>query len=83
MRFVLAYLLMLRPIQKHALGGGKQLAGVHVPSELAEGAFPLLPPSTDEAERATLLKQQLAQLVKADPASSARAVQAWVRGETP
>ncbi len=80
--FLLAYLLMLRPIQKQALAGATLPAPAGVPDELGAATLPLLPPATDDAERANLLKQQLAQLVKADPASSARAVQAWVRGET-
>jgi flagellar M-ring protein FliF len=86
--FVLAYLLMLRPIQKQALGAGKQLAAPDaVESDdlaaLPVGEVPLLARSNaEELARANLLKQQLAQLVKAEPASSARAVQAWVRGET-
>ncbi len=86
--FVLAYLLMLRPIQKQALGRGRQLAAGDAllsdePAGLTGGEVPLLGRSNaEELARANLLKQQLAQLVKAEPASSARAVQAWVRGET-
>ena len=79
---------MLRPIQKQALGASKKLAApdaveVDDLAALPAGEVPLLARSNaDELARANLLKQQLAQLVKAEPASSARAVQAWVRGET-
>ena len=84
--FVLAYLLMLRPIQRQALGAGKRLAaGAPDPDAeaLLAGTDTLeLPPAVDDIARANLLKQQLAQLVKTEPASTSRAVQAWVRGET-
>jgi flagellar M-ring protein FliF len=84
--FVLAYLLMLRPIQRQALGAGKRLAaGAPDPDAealLAGNDTLELPPAVDDIARANLLKQQLAQLVKTEPASTSRAVQAWVRGET-
>ena len=77
--FVLAYMLMIRPIQKHALAMGQLAASA--PPELPNALAPqLLPQPADEVERANVLKQQIAQLVKAEPTSSARAVQAWVRG---
>ena len=78
--FVLAYMLMLRPIQKQALSAGKQLP-VMVPQPALPEEIPA-PVVPDDAARTNMLKQQLTQLVKTEPASTARAVQAWVRGET-
>jgi flagellar M-ring protein FliF len=80
--FVLAYVLMLRPIQKRALGGPRV-------AEPPMAAFPVelptvqLPPS-DPGETALLsaaLKERLVELVKAEPQNSTRAVQAWLHEE--
>ena len=77
--FLLAYVFMLRPIQKHALG----------PNTLASGMQPTLGTtnrlSTGPMEiasdnlRALQLKEQALELVRLKPAHTARALRAWVR----
>jgi flagellar M-ring protein FliF len=80
--FLLAYMFVLRPIQKQALApvaiaDGDQAA-------LAAGASARLaaPPENNEgAQRASLLKGQTIELIKNKPVDTARAVQAWLREE--
>lgn len=82
MLFVLAYLFVLRPVQKHALS----------PTTAAAGAEPLLSTTHQEAlpstatdfggpARATQLKQEMVELIKQKPTHTSRAVQAWMREE--
>ena len=78
--FVLAYFLMIRPVQKKVLS-----AGVEFPAEaaLASGAPALsLSAPGPEGVRTLHLKERLIEQVKAEPATSARVVQAWLRGVT-
>lgn len=81
--FALAYLFVVRPVQKQAfsrseLGGGMQAAlatgGAH---ELGGG----LASSADHAQRAAQLKMQAFEMVKQKPVDTARAMQAWIREE--
>jgi flagellar M-ring protein FliF len=82
--FLLAYLFVLRPIQKQALkpglsGGGTQSAlpgGPGMDRLTGGSAEPM-----DGAQRATQLKQQAIETTKQKPANSARALQAWLREE--
>ena len=81
--FLLGYLLMVRPVQKRALSGLKDLKA-SAPTPLLADAEPMqLPPLQpgEEAARSGALKEQLVQLVKAQPQNSARAVQAWMHGD--
>ncbi|ADW70927.1 flagellar basal-body MS-ring/collar protein FliF [Granulicella tundricola] len=77
--FVLAYVLMIRPVQKKVLAVSVQLPQQPLLPEMA-AALPLLAPSTSMA-RALALKEQVVQQVKSEPEGSARVVQAWLRGE--
>ena len=78
--FALAYFLMIRPLQKRVL------ANLPAPSEAPAlpaamaAALPLPAPPT-EVLQALQLKERLVEQVKAEPATSARVVQAWLRGE--
>jgi flagellar M-ring protein FliF len=78
--FVLAYLLMIRPMQKRVLTSAAEAP------ERALMTVPALslpvPAAPDEVVRTLHLKEQVVEQVKAEPASSARVVQAWLRGET-
>jgi flagellar M-ring protein FliF len=78
--FAMAYLLMIRPVQKHAFAAGGALP---IQPRLPEGdsALPLNAPLND-ARRALQLKEALLEKVKAEPVDSARLVQAWLRGGT-
>jgi flagellar M-ring protein FliF len=78
--FTLAYFLMIRPVQKRVLG-----AAVQLPEEalLAAGGQALsLPASGPEVVRTLQLKERLIEQVRAEPTTSARVVQAWLRGAT-
>jgi flagellar M-ring protein FliF len=78
--FVIAYFLMIRPVQKSALAGA--LLGPDNPL-LAGVMSPLpLPAGVEETVRTLQLKERVVEQVKAQPSNSARVVQAWLRGET-
>jgi flagellar M-ring protein FliF len=80
--FLLAYLFVLRPIQKQALGRNQPEMALQPalgvgPDRLTVGPAEL----GDGARRATLLKEQAVELIKQKPTNTARAVQAWLREE--
>lgn len=80
--FMLAYLFVLRPVQKHALSQGMLGAGVQAMLETAGGqSLPAGSAEADHTRRALQLKEQAFQLVKQKPADTARAMQAWMREE--
>ena len=78
--FLLAYLFVLRPVQKKALApmqinAQPALAGTPRVERLGPGEMNL------DAQRATQLKEHTIELIKQKPANTARAVQAWLREE--
>ena len=81
--FLLAYLLVLRPVQKHALSRGELTAGLQPalasanPQSLPSGGMDAL----DAGRRAAQLKEQSSELARQHPLSTARAMQAWIREE--
>lgn len=80
--FLLAYLFVLRPVQKHALGpnsAAAQPALTAAPQTQALAAGSNVP--TDEAARAAQLKEQAIELIRQKPVDTARAMQAWMREE--
>jgi len=60
------------------LGAGNALAGLK-PGEGATAGGMALASESEEAQRAKLLKQQLAERVKAEPAAAGRLVQTWIK----
>ncbi|HEX7730065.1 MAG TPA: flagellar M-ring protein FliF C-terminal domain-containing protein, partial [Terracidiphilus sp.] len=77
--FLLAYLFVLRPVQKQVFapaGAGMQAAlpGVQVPALSAEAAE-----LADPNRRAALLKEQAFELARQKPVDTARAMQSWMR----
>lgn len=81
--FLLAYLLVLRPVQKHALsrgelGAGLQPALVAADSQALPGASP---DGLDAGRRAAQLREQTAELARQHPLNTARAMQTWMREE--
>lgn len=81
--FLLAYLLVLRPVQKHALSQG-QLEGGLNPALSTANAQSLPAGSLDPMEtsrRAAQLKEQSFELARKNPIDTARAMQAWMREE--
>jgi len=79
--FMLAYVLVLRPVQKHALSTN-QLAAAAQPA-LAAAAANAQPLAAAEIgpgiHRAAQLKAQTVDLVRQKPVDTARAMQAWMR----
>jgi flagellar M-ring protein FliF len=82
--FLMAYLFVLRPIQRQALGTGalqtEEQAALARPAgseQLALTAAEM----TDSARRAALLKDETIELIKHKPMDTTRAVQAWLREE--
>jgi flagellar M-ring protein FliF len=80
--FVLAYIFVLRPVQKHAL------SATNLPSDaepfLASTRVEALPGATAELPgpvRAAQLKQETVELIKQKPQHTTRAVQAWLHEE--
>ncbi len=81
--FVLAYLFVVRPVQKQALSRNELPAGLQ--PALATGNTQALTAnqgySIDNAQRAAQLKLQASELVRQKPLDTARAMQAWMREE--
>jgi flagellar M-ring protein FliF len=81
--FLLAYLFVLRPIQKHALAPGQPYQATQpamesgpVVNRLAGGYG-----GGNDTMGAKQLKEQTIELIRQKPANTARAVQAWLREE--
>ena len=87
--FLIVYALVLRPVKKQALAAFQQ-----IPEQLARTAQSLaagaggvdmagleLPAGSAEAKRAGLLKKQLAEKIKSEPAAASRLVQTWIRDQ--
>jgi flagellar M-ring protein FliF len=82
--FLLAYMFVLRPIQKQALGAGQANASGKLPLPAGSGPerlMPGVPEVIDHTRRAAQLKEQTVELVRQKPVNTARAVQAWLREE--
>jgi flagellar M-ring protein FliF len=81
--FVLAYLFVVRPVQKQALSRNELTGGLQ--PALATGNAQALAASQayaiDNAQRAAQLKSQAFELVRQKPLDTARAMQAWMREE--
>jgi flagellar M-ring protein FliF len=79
--FMLAYVLVLRPVQKHALSANQLAAGAQ--PALAAAAANAQPLTAAEIgpgiHRAAQLKAQTVDLVRQKPVDTARAMQAWMR----
>lgn len=77
--FLLAYLFMLRPIQKHVLSSNALASGMQ--PALATTNQHSLPLGSGEADnlRASQLKEKALELVRQKPVDTARALRAWMR----
>lgn len=76
--FVLAYLLMLRPLQRKVLAQQVVMPKQPLLPEMELG-IPL--PSGSGSTNTRVLREQLGQQVASEPAKSARLLQAWLREE--
>jgi flagellar M-ring protein FliF len=83
--FLMAYLFVLRPIQKQALGPGATVvaepAVLRAPATAEQLALGVTAPA-DATLRAGQLKEQTIEMIKQKPADTTRAVQAWLREAT-
>jgi flagellar M-ring protein FliF len=83
--FLLAYMFVLRPIQKQALAPGQLPRPAQQPAlPSAPGAEQLPMGSVEQRlgnQRANQLKEQTIDLIKQKPANTTRAVQAWLHEE--
>jgi len=85
--FLLAYIFVVRPIQKQALAPGQPPAPDAVQPALASSQhkdeLPMMeaPQLRSPNQRANQLKEQTIELIKQKPANTTRAVQAWLREE--
>ena len=77
--FALVYLFTIRPMQKHVLSTQPALPAGTPEFGLLPEPVPVTP--SDDALRSKALKEELTQMVKSQPALSARTVQAWIQGE--
>jgi flagellar M-ring protein FliF len=81
--FLLAYFLMIRPVQKHALRQSELTAGLQ--PALAAANVQGLPSESmdaiDVGRRAAQLKLQMSELAKQNPVDTAQAMQSWMREE--
>jgi flagellar M-ring protein FliF len=80
--FLLAYMFVLRPVQKKALAPVQMIAQPALASapkveRLGIGAGEMF----GDTQRATQLKEQTIEMIKQKPVNTARAVQAWLREE--
>ena len=81
--FLLAYFLVIRPVQKQALRQGELTAGMQpaLASANVQGLSADPTEAIDMGRRAAQLKAQSSELAKQNPADTARAMQAWMREE--
>src|SRR5947209_2039835 len=82
--FLVVYWLVLRPVKKQVLAIFRELPGKLAASapQVAAAAPAALGTSRgldEDGKRASLLKQQISEKVKAEPASASRLIQGWMR----
>jgi flagellar M-ring protein FliF len=81
--FLLAYLLVIRPVQKHALRQSELPAGLQpaLAAANAQGLSSEPMDAIDVGRRTAQLKQQMSELAKQNPVDTAHAMQSWMREE--
>lgn len=87
--FLIVYALVLRPVKRQILTAFKELPQqvLKTGKDLSHGASATgarsmeieLPQGTEQSQRATALKKQLTEKIKAEPAGASRLVQTWIR----
>ncbi len=81
--FLVVYFLIFRPVKTQLITAFRELP-VHItratPTPAVTAAVEIeLPPGTDQARRAAVLKKQLADKVRTEPEAASRLVQGWIR----
>ena len=81
--FLFAYILVIRPVQKHAFHQNELTAGLQpaLAAAQAQGPPAESTPALDPLRRVAQLKQQSSELARKSPVDTARAMQAWMREE--
>jgi flagellar M-ring protein FliF len=80
--FLLAYFLVVRPVQKHVLASAPAAPAAPILEAVALDALPMpAEPAANDAVRANQLKEETVELIKQKPLHTARALQAWLREE--
>jgi flagellar M-ring protein FliF len=81
--FLLAYFLVIRPVQKQALRQGELTAGLQpaLAGAHAQGLPSESMDAIDVGRRAAQLKLQMSELAKQNPVDTAHAMQSWMREE--
>jgi flagellar M-ring protein FliF len=85
--FLIVYWLILRPVKRQVLTAFRELpqrlahtGKEHAPAGISGKAVEIeLPPGSEQGQRATTLKKQLSDKIKAEPAAASRLVQSWIR----
>jgi flagellar M-ring protein FliF len=83
--FLVVYAFVLNPVKKQAIATFKQIPGNLAPKVLAAAAGGGnsigggdLSQATEEAKHAGILKKELGEKIKAEPAAASRLVQSWI-----
>jgi flagellar M-ring protein FliF len=82
--FLMVYALVLRPVKNQAIAAFRQIPSLlsqPLTAAAAAGSDGVtfdLPAGSEEAKRATLLKKEIAEQIKAGPAAAGRLVQSWI-----
>ena len=81
--FLFVYAFVLRPVKKQAIAAFRQIPLQLAQRAAADGGSVLsgidLPAGGEEAKRAGVLKKELSDKIKAEPAAASRLVQTWIR----
>ena len=82
--FLVVYALVLRPVKKQAMAAFRQIPGSLTPALAGAGSNAAeLPRGSEQAQRAGLLKKEIGEKIKAEPAASSQLVQTWIRDGKP
>jgi flagellar M-ring protein FliF len=89
--FLAVYALVLNPVKKQAIAAFKQIPEHLAQRPLAAAAATSadvlasieLPRGSEEAQRAGVLKKELTDKIKAEPAAASRLVQTWMHDQKP
>jgi len=81
MLFIMAYLFVLRPIQRQALAPGQSYQAAQPALDGAGGSRLAIGAGVNDTRSANQLKEQTIEMIRQKPVNTARAVQAWLREE--
>jgi flagellar M-ring protein FliF len=82
--FLLVYALVLRPVKKQAISAFRQISTNLTPAVAGGGLGKTeLLTSSEQGNRAGILKKEIGEKIKAEPAAASRLVQTWIRDGKP